>query len=139
MRILVGLLLAVALVLQLLLGASLVYSAQYQGTGGLSDVSADLVNEDQLQQMKQQEDPYRAQRKALGIALGVLGLLQIVSCVLAIKRRGRVLVMAGSGLSALAAALVMVVHRPLMLAGILIGLLVLALVLSVLSRPASDT
>jgi len=138
MRIVLGLLLAVGVVLQILLGGSLVFSGTSEGTGGLSDVSADLVSAEQLKQMKSKEDPYRNHRLVLGIALMMLAALQIASTVLAFKGRGRKLVLAGTGLSAVGLVLVMVVHEPQMLAGIAVGVLALALVVGLLARPGTE-
>ena len=139
MRIVLGLLLAVGVMLQLLLGGSLVFSSTSEGTGGMSDVSADLVSAEQLEQMKSKEDPHRNRRLVLGIALIMLAALQIASTVLAFKGRGRKLVLAGTGLSAVGLVLVMVVHEPQMLAGIAVGVLALALVVGLLASPRLET
>ena len=135
MRSVQGLLLAVGVVLQLLLGGSLVFSSTGEDTGGLSDVSADLVSAERLEQMKSEEDPHRDHRLVLGIALVALAVLQIVSTVMAFKSRGRKLILAGTGLSAVGVVLVMVVHEPETLAIIAAGVLVLALLVSLLVRP----
>ena len=138
MRIVLGLLLAVGVVLQILLGGSLVFSSTSEGTGGMSDVSADLVSAEQLEQMKSKEDPFRAHRMVLGVALMLLAALQIACTVLAFKGRGRKLILAGTGLSAVGVVLVMVVHEPQMLASITVGVLALALVFSLLARPRTE-
>ena len=135
MRIVLGLLLAVGVVLQLLLGGSLLFSSTSEGTGGLSDVSADLVSAEQLELMQSKEDPLRTHRMVLGVALLLLAALQIVSTVVAFGGRGRGLVLAGTGLSAVGVVLVMAVHQPEVLAGIAMGVLVLSLVLCLLVRP----
>ena len=134
MRVVQGLLLAVGVVLQLLLGGSLIFSATGEDTGGLSDVSADLVTAEQLQQMKSAEDPHRGRRMVLGAVLAALALLQVVT-VLAFKGRARKLVLGGTGLSVVGVGLVMVVHEPMMLAGICAGVLVVALVVGLVARP----
>ena len=135
MRVVQGLLLAVGVVLQLLLGGSLIFSATGEDTGGLSDVSADLVTAEQLQQMKSAEDPHRGRRMVLGAVLAALALMQIVVTVLAFKGRARKLVLGGTGLSVVGVGLVMVVHEPMMLAGICAGVLVVALVVGLVARP----
>lgn len=140
MRSVQGLLLAVGVVLQLLLGGSLVFSATGEAdTGGLSDVSADLVTAEQLTQMKSTEDPHRGRRMALGAALAALALLQLVATVLAFKGRGRKLVLGATGLSVVGTGLVMVIHEPMMLASICAGVLVVALIAGLLAtRPKPE-
>lgn len=139
MRVVAGLLLAVAVVLQLLLGGSLIFSASYQGTGGLSDVSADLVSDQQLKQMERQEDPHRQHRLWLGVALAALGLVQAALTVLAFIGRARRVVLAGTALSLVSVGLVALVHKPLVLVLITGTLLAAGLVLTLLARPQPAT
>ncbi len=129
MRIVLGLLLAVGVVLQLLLGGSLLFAAQEKGPEGLSVVSGDLVNEQELLRMKQEEaaarakqNPYRTHRMVLGLALLALGTLQMVSTVMAFKQRAWMLVLVGTGLSLLATLVVLLVPAPQVPTGLNAGL-----------------